>query len=106
MAWEAADTKLAHFQTVVQGMEKELEEYDDHINYLHRSFQARMNDLVEDTNPDNYMVEHYLESPSYNTPYTKNMVDTLTWLSYSDEDKKRILDDEMDMLVPQFEHLE
>ena len=99
MAWEAADAKLAHFQTVVQEMEQELEEYEDHIKYLHRSYKARMNDLVEDTGAI-YMIEHYLESPSYNTPYAKNMVDTLTWLSYSDEEKKRLLDDEMDMLVP------
>ena len=105
MAWEAADAKLTHFQTVVRAMEKELEEYDDTFNHLTWAYKDRMRTLVEDTNPDNYMVEHYQESSSYNSPYAKEMINTLIWLSYSDEDKKRILDDEMDMLVPQFEHL-
>ena len=105
MAWAAADAKLEHYITATQELKKELEEYGDSFNHLTWSYKARMLLLVEDKKPDNYMVEHYQESPSYNSPCAKEMIDTLIWLSYSDEDKKRILDDEMDMFVPQFERL-
>jgi hypothetical protein len=103
MAWAAADAKLEHYMVATQELKKELEEYDDSFNHLTWSYKGRTLLLVEDTKLDNYMIEHYQESPSYNSPYAKEMIDTLIWMSYSDEDKKKMLDGDMDTHYPQFE---
>ena len=95
MAWEAADAKLNHYMIATKALQKELVEYDDHFNYLTHSFVSRMNTLVENTG-HLFLKEHYQESPSYQPTYTKDIIDNLVWLTYSDEEKKRILDAEMD----------
>jgi hypothetical protein len=91
----AADAKLEHYQALVQLLEKELAEYVDSDLYLHKAFNVRMTALVE--NADNtFMKEHYVDSPTYKGYSNKGVIDTLMWLSYSDEEKKKVLDDEMD----------
>ena len=42
---------------------------------------------------EEYMKDFYDESPDY---HTNNMVNALIWLSYSDLEKKKILDDELE----------
>ena len=104
MAWAAADAKLEHYQALVQLLEKELAEYVDSDLYLHKAFNVRMTALVENAD-STFMKEHYVDSPTYKGYSNKGVIDTLMWLSYSDEEKKKVLDDEMDTYHPQFEHL-
>ena len=100
MTWTPADTVIEHYQAVVNELNKEIEEYEDELNHLTCSYRGRMYLLIEDTKNENYMKEHYQESPFYNRTNAKDMIDTLIWMSYSDEEKKKILDGEMDVLNP------
>ena len=97
MAWAAADAKIAHYEALVRLLEEELSEYVDSDQYLHKAFNVRMTALVENAD-STFMKEHYVDSPTYKGSSNKGTIDTLIWLSYSDEEKKHILDEEMDNL--------
>ena len=63
-------------------------------------FNIRMNEIIE--NSDDYLSDFYEESPYYKCCYNNNnnnnidFVSKLVWLTYSDKEKKDILDEELD----------
>ena len=78
----------------LEAMENAVEEckniVDIHNKNIHY-FSKRIDELC--VNKQEYMKDFYEESPDY---HTNNMVNALIWLSYSDLEKKKILDDELD----------
>ena len=65
--------------------------------FIHNSFNNRIMKLLDDQETPVFIREFYSESPNYyiNTD-TESMVDTLIWLSYSDKEKKDLLDKELE----------
>ena len=55
------------------------------------SFENRMREIVDRS--DEYLKDFYNESPNY--VCDKEYVQKLIWLTYSDEEKKNILDNEL-----------
>ena len=54
-------------------------------------FNKRINEIIN--NSDEIMKDFYEESPNFNT---NNFIDSLIWLSYSDNEKKEMLDKELE----------
>ena len=75
-------------------MENTLNECNNVINTHNNNVQKYYNRISEIINKsNNYMKEFYGESPNFNT---NNFIDSLIWLSYSNNEKKEILDEELD----------
>ncbi len=64
--------------------------------HVESAYSERMISLLNDETLPLYLREHYEESPTFygNKSHTE-MVDTLVWLSYSNEKKKSLLDSQM-----------
>ena len=75
-------------------METAVEDCNFIINNHNENIEKFMNRIktISDNSPQ-YMKEFYEESPDYQPD---NMFDTLIWLSHSDEEKKDILDKELE----------
>ena len=68
--------------------------------YLFDSFAKRKEILIDNASSD-FMRQHYQESPTYDTVgESMSIIDALVWLSYKDEEKKRILDNELVTMHP------
>ena len=64
---------------------------------LQTQFYLRMSKLMNDNNIPLILKDHYSESPDWKTNNDhNNMINTLIWMTYSDKEKKNILDDELD----------
>ena len=64
---------------------------------LQTQFYLRMSKLMNDNNISSFMKEHYSESPGWKTNNDHNdMINTLIWMTYSENEKKNILDDELE----------
>ena len=87
-------TKEEQIQKRLDRMENAVKEcnniVDIHNNNVNK-FNKRINEIINKS--DNYMKEFYEESPNYSID---NMIDTLIWLSYSDNEKKEMLNEELD----------
>ena len=69
----------------------------DECIYLQASYYQRISQILNDKTIPLYICDHYSESPNWKLNNdVKNMVDTFVWLSYSDEEKKTKLDEELD----------
>ena len=79
--------RLEAMETAVEECKNIVEIHNKNIHY----FNKRIDELCE--NKQEYMKDFYDESPDY---HTNNMVNSLIWLSYSDSEKKKILDEELD----------
>lgn len=79
--------RLDTMETAVEECKNILEIHNKNIH----SFKNRIDEIC--VNKEEYMKDFYEESPDY---HTNNMVNSLIWLSYSDSEKKKILDDELD----------
>jgi len=55
-------------------------------------FNSRMIEIIE--NSEEYLRDFYDESPNYT--FNKDFVSKIVWLTYSDKEKKDILDEELD----------
>ena len=65
--------------------------------FLVKKYEERIMGLLNDQQKDLYLREHYAESPNYyGNQEEENMIQTLIWLSYSDQEKKDILDKELE----------
>lgn len=65
--------------------------------FLLTKYEERIMGLLNDQQKDLYLREHYAESPNYyGNQEEENMIQTLIWLSYSDQEKKDILDKELE----------
>ena len=56
------------------------------------SYHTRIIEMIEKS--DDYLKDFYEESPNYT--YNKEFVNKLIWLTYSDKEKKHILDKELE----------
>ena len=87
-------TKEEQIQKRLDRMENAVKEcnniVDIHNNNVNK-FNNRINEIINKS--DNYMKEFYEESPNY---LPDNMINTLIWLSYSDNEKKEMLNEELD----------
>ena len=65
--------------------------------YLQNKYRDCMMKILNNQKISVVEREFYSESSNWytNTDF-KNVIDTLVWLSYSDDEKKEILDDELD----------
>ena len=64
---------------------------------LQTQFYLRMSKLINDNNISSFMKDHYSESPDWKTNNNhNNMINTLIWMTYSENEKKNILDDELE----------
>ena len=79
--------RLDTMENAVEECKNILEIHNKNIYY----FNKRIDEIC--LNKEEYMKDFYNESPDY---YTNNMIDALIWLSYSDSEKKKILDNELD----------
>ena len=84
---EKLTRRLETMENVVEECKNIVEVHNKNIHY----FNKRIDELC--VNKQEYMKDFYNESPDY---HTNNMVNALIWLSYSDTEKKKILDDELD----------
>ena len=65
--------------------------------FLITKYQEKIMSLLDNQDTDIYLREHYAESPNYyGNQDEETMIETLIWLSHSDEDKKDILDKELE----------
>ena len=65
--------------------------------FLITKYQGKIMSLLDNQETDIYLREHYAESPNYyGNQDEENMIETLIWLSHSDEEKKDILDKELE----------
>ena len=65
--------------------------------YLQAQYHQRISRILNNESIDLYIREHYSESPNWKlNKDMENMIDTLVWISYSDKEKKEILDEEID----------
>ena len=85
----------------IKRLENHMEDFKHHYNELDQCkdiFFKRMFNILQDLESDKYtyLREFYEESPNYdeNTNII-SMFNTLAWLSYSDNIKKNILDDDL-----------
>ena len=75
-------------------LEEQVKEIQTNNDLVSNIFKSRMKDLI-DLDID-YVREFYEESPNFRTNNDIiSMVNTLSWLSYSEEEKKRILDEDI-----------
>ena len=79
--------RIDSMETAVEECKNILKIHNKNILY----FNKRIDELS--MNKEEYMKEFYDESPDY---HTNNMINALIWLSYSDLEKKKILDDELE----------
>ena len=79
--------RIDAMETAVEECKNILEIHNKNIHY----FNKRVDELCIDK--EEYMKDFYDESPDY---HTNNMINALIWLSYSDLEKKKILDDELE----------
>lgn len=79
--------RLDTMETAVEECKNILEIHNKNIH----SFKSRIDEIC--VNKEEYMKDFYDESPDY---HINNMVNALIWFSYSDSEKKKILDDELD----------
>ena len=64
---------------------------------LQTQFHLRMSKLMNNINIPLFLKEHYSESPDWkNNNDINNMINTLIWMTYSDEEKKNLLDEELE----------
>ena len=64
---------------------------------LQTQFYLRMSKLINNINIPLFLKEHYSESPDWkNNNNINNMINTLIWMTYSDEEKKNLLDEELE----------
>ena len=72
--------------------------------FLITKYEEKIMALLDNQDTDIYLREHYAESPNYyGNQDEENMIETLIWLSHSDEDKKDILDKELEEYKSQVE---
>ena len=65
--------------------------------FLITKYEEKIMGLLDNQENDLYLREHYAESPNYyGNQDEENMIETLIWLSHSDEEKKDILDKELE----------
>ena len=75
-------------------LEEQVKEIQTNNDLVSKIYQSRMSELI-DLDLD-YVREFYEESPNFGTNNGLiSMVNTLSWLSYSEEEKKRILDEDI-----------
>ena len=66
---------------------------------LTRNYSDRIYELLDDTSHPLFLREHYSESPNwYTNQDPKTMIDTLIWMSYTESEKKKLLDEEIDRI--------
>ena len=72
--------------------------------FLITKYEGKIMGLLDNQETDIYLREHYAESPNYyGNQDEETMIETLIWLSHSDEDKKNILDKELEEYKSQVE---
>ena len=75
-------------------LEEQVKEIQTNNDLVSKIYQSRINDLID--HDIDYVREFYEESPNFGTNNGLiSMVNTLSWLSYSEEEKKRILDEDI-----------
>tara|TARA_Y100001970_G_C14220579_1_gene852426 strand:- start:2058 stop:2465 length:408 start_codon:yes stop_codon:yes gene_type:complete len=71
----------------------------EQTQYLVDEYSKRIFKIMDNAECPLYLREHYSESPSWYTNHSVNgIVDTLIWMSYSDNEKLKILDEELQSL--------
>ena len=69
----------------------------DELIYLQTCYRDKMIKMLNNQNLSYIDREFYAESPNwYTNQDMKSMIDTLVWLKYTDEEKKEILDNDID----------
>ena len=62
-------------------------------------YSARIYELLDNEELPLFLREQYSESPHWYTNGEWNtMLDTLIWMSYTDNEKKKLLDEELDTI--------
>lgn len=84
---EQIQKRLDRMETAVKECNNIVDIHNNNVN----NFNKRINEIINKSN--NYMKEFYEESPNYSPD---NMINTLIWLSYLDNEKKEMLDEELD----------
>ena len=70
---------------------------EKNIEYLQKKYIECMMKILQDDKTPIVEREFYLESPNwYGNRDFKNVIDTLVWLTYTDKEKQKILDIELD----------
>ena len=70
---------------------------DDNLKYLEEKYKECIMTILNNDKLSYVEREFYVESPNwYNNNDFKNVINTLVWLSYSDEEKKENLNNELE----------
>ncbi len=72
-------------------------EYDNIYQYLIQTYKERMNSVLDNQETPLFLREFYSESPNwYTNQNIYDLIDTLSWLSYTDQEKEERLNEEIE----------
>ena len=84
---EKLQRRLDRMENAVNQCNNVVNSYNKNVKKYHN----RICEIIDKS--DEYMKDFYEESPNFST---NNVIDSLIWLSYSDKEKKSILDEEIE----------
>lgn len=72
-------------------------EYDNICQYLIQTYKERMDSILDNQETPLFLREFYSESPNwYTNQNIYDFIDTLSWLSYTDQEKEERLNEEIE----------
>ena len=85
-------------------LQRQVKDYQTFSLEMIRLFHNRVQEKVVDEDTPDFMKDLYSESPTYfENDSLKGMLGTFVWMSYSDSEKKRILDADLDAYFTKFD---
>ena len=85
-------------------LQRQVKDYQTFSLEMIRLFHNRVQEKVVDEDTPDFMKDLYAESPTYfENDSLKGMLETFVWMSYSDSEKKRILDADLDAYFKKFD---
>ena len=89
------NSKLEHRQRWILYLDSQLDSWYAFDETFKIAFETRMDSLKNSTDKS-FMKRHYRDSTTFNPVDNYGRVDALMWLSYSDAEKKIILDKDLE----------
>ena len=89
------NSKLEYYGNEILYLDSQLDSWYKFDEKFKIAFDMRMDSLKNSTN-QSFMKRHYTDSTTFNPVDNYGRVDALMWLSYSDAEKKKILDKDLE----------
>ena len=89
------NSKLEYYRNEILYLDSQLDSWYKFDEKFKIAFDMRMDSLKNSTDTS-FMKRHYTDSTTFNPVDNYGRVDALMWLSYSDAEKKNILDKDLE----------